>query len=85
MGAKGASEIIFKNEIKSATDPAAKAKEKEDEYADLFANPYIAAARGYIDEVIEPHTTRVKLIAAFSALENKEETTPYRKHGNIPL
>ena len=85
MGAKGASEIIFKNEIKSAEDPSAKAKEKEDEYADLFANPYIAAARGYIDEVIEPHTTRAKLIAAFSALENKEENTPDRKHGNIPL
>jgi propionyl-CoA carboxylase beta chain len=85
MGAKGASEIIFKNDIKKAADPAAKLLEKEAEYADLFANPYTAAQRGFIDEVILPQDTRRKLIKAFSMLENKECVTPNRKHGNIPL
>ncbi len=85
MGAKGASEIIFKNEIASATDPASKLLEKETEYADLFANPYNAAQRGFIDEVILPENTRRKLIKAFSMLENKTVDTPKRKHGNIPL
>ncbi len=85
MGAKGASEIIFKNEIAAATDPAAKLLEKETEYADLFANPYNAAQRGFIDEVILPENTRRKLIKAFRMLENKTVDTPKRKHGNIPL
>lgn len=85
MGAKGASEIIFKREIKSAADPQAKAKEKEEEYGELFANPYIAAARGYVDEVILPEDTRRKLIIGFSSLEKKQTTLPERKHGNIPL
>ncbi len=85
MGAKGASEIIFKKEIRSAEDPVAKAKEKEAEYAELFANPYIAAARGYVDEVILPEDTRRKLIMGFSSLEKKQTTLPKRKHGNIPL
>jgi propionyl-CoA carboxylase beta chain len=85
MGAKGASEIIFKNEINQASDPAAKLLEKEAEYADLFANPYTAAQRGFVDEVILPQDTRRKLIKAFSMLENKVSITPNRKHGNIPL
>ena len=85
MGAKGAAEIIFKKEIKEADDQNAKWKEKEQEYAELFANPYNAAARGYVDEVIEPEHTRLKLIKAFKMLENKVDTLPKKKHGNIPL
>jgi propionyl-CoA carboxylase beta chain len=85
MGAKGAAEIIFRKEIQSANDPEAKWKEKEQEYAELFANPYNAAARGYIDEVIKPEQTRQKLIKAFKMLENKVDTLPKKKHGNIPL
>jgi propionyl-CoA carboxylase beta chain len=85
MGAKGAAEIIFKREISAAEDPEAKWKEKEAEYAELFANPYSAAERGYIDEVILPKNTLRKIIKAFSMLENKEVSKPKRKHGNIPL
>jgi propionyl-CoA carboxylase beta chain len=85
MGAKGAAEIIFRKEIKASDDPAAVLKEKEQEYAELFANPYNAAARGYIDEVIKPHQTREKLIRAFEMLKNKVDTLPKKKHGNIPL
>ncbi|MGA9271088.1 MAG: acyl-CoA carboxylase subunit beta [Lutimonas sp.] len=85
MGAKGASEIIFKKEIKEAEDPEAKWKEKEAEYADKFAHPFRAARRGFVDEVILPKNTRRKLIKAFSMLENKQVEGPKRKHGNIPL
>ncbi|MFT5168329.1 MAG: propionyl-CoA carboxylase beta chain [Saprospiraceae bacterium] len=85
MGAKGASEIIFKREISAADDPAAKLSEKEAEYAEKFANPYSATARGFIDEVILPHNTRRKLIKAFSMLKNKVDHLPKKKHGNIPL
>ncbi len=85
MGAKGAAEIIFRNEIKAATDPEAKLKEKEAEYVEHFANPYRAAEKGYVDEVILPSQTREKLIKAFSMLKNKARTLPRKKHGNIPL
>jgi len=85
MGAKGAAEIIFRKEIKEAKDSEAKWKEKEAEYAELFAHPYNAAARGYVDEVIEPSSSREKLIKAFKMLENKVEVLPKKKHGNIPL
>ncbi|MBK9256099.1 MAG: acyl-CoA carboxylase subunit beta [Saprospiraceae bacterium] len=85
MGAKGASEIIFKNEISKAENPAQKLAEKEAEYQGKFANPYRAAARGFIDEVIEPRDTRRKLIKAFAMLENKKVESRYRKHGNMPL
>lgn len=85
MGAKGASEIIFKKEIAEATDPEAKLREKEADYTEKFANPYRAAHRGYIDEVIYPDQTRLKLIKAFQMLENKVTTLPRKKHGNIPL
>ncbi|WP_299779428.1 acyl-CoA carboxylase subunit beta [uncultured Formosa sp.] len=85
MGAKGASEIIFKHEIKNANDPIAKLAEKETEYADAFSNPYRAAQRGFIDEIILPQDTRIKLLKAFSMLEEKTVELPKRKHGNIPL
>ncbi|ADY30238.1 MULTISPECIES: acyl-CoA carboxylase subunit beta [Cellulophaga] len=85
MGAKGASEIIFRKEIQAADDPVAKLAEKEQEYADTFANPYSAAQRGFIDEVILPKDTRKKLIKAMAMLEDKVVNVPKRKHGNIPL
>lgn len=85
MGAKGASEIIFRREIAAAADPAAKLQEKEAEYAEKFANPYRAAQRGFIDEVIYPKDSRRKLIKAFAMLESKVAKLPKKKHGNIPL
>ncbi|PWS26964.1 methylmalonyl-CoA carboxyltransferase [Pedobacter yonginense] len=85
MGAKGAAEIIFKREISSAENPQEKWLEKEKLYSDIFANPYRAAERGFVDEVIEPSQTRIKLIKAFKMLENKVVNNPRKKHGNIPL
>ena len=85
MGAKGAAEIIFKKEISEAPDPVQKLNEKVAEYTQKFANPYRAAHRGYIDEVIFPDQTRDKLIKAFGMLENKVAKLPRKKHGNIPL
>lgn len=85
MGAKGASEIIFRKEIREAEDPEAMLKEKEEEYKDKFAHPYRAAARGFVDEVILPSETRRKLLRAFTMLENKVDNLPKKKHGNIPL
>jgi propionyl-CoA carboxylase beta chain len=85
MGAKGASEIIFRKEIEAAADPAAMLAEKEKEYQEKFADPYRAARRGFIDEVIDPRLSRRKLIRAFAMLENKVARLPRKKHGNIPL
>jgi len=85
MGAKGATEIIFKKEISESSNPLEKLNEKVDEYTRKFANPYRAAHRGYIDEVIYPDQTRQKLIRAFQMLENKVAKLPRKKHGNIPL
>jgi propionyl-CoA carboxylase beta chain len=85
MGAKGAAEIIFKKEISEAKDPAAKLQEKIEEYTRQFANPYLAAQRGFVDEVIKPEETRQKLIRAFGMLQNKVAVLPKKKHGNIPL
>jgi propionyl-CoA carboxylase beta chain len=85
MGASGAAEIIFRREIAKAADPTQKLAEKIDDYTFKFANPYMAAQRGYIDEVIYPRQTREKLIRAFEMLENKVDTLPRKKHGNIPL
>ena len=85
MGAKGAAEIIFKKDIDKADDQVAALAAKEKEYADIFANPYRAAERGFIDEVIFPEETRKKLIKAFKMLENKVVNLPRKKHGNIPL
>lgn len=85
MGPKGAAEIIFKKEISEAEDPEAKLQEKIDEYTEKFADPYRAAFRGFVDEVILPKETRTKLIRAFEMLENKVAKLPRKKHGNIPL
>ncbi|MCB0791294.1 MAG: acyl-CoA carboxylase subunit beta [Flavobacteriales bacterium] len=85
MGARGAAEIIFKGEIADAGDKAAKWKEKELEYQERFAHPYEAAARGFVDEVIRPGDTRIKLIEALRMLRNKATSLPRKKHGNIPL
>ncbi len=85
MGAKGAAEIIFRREIQAADDPVKALAEKEAEYSEIFANPYRAAERGFVDDVILPEQTRVKLIKAFAMLENKVDHLPKKKHGNIPL
>ena len=85
MGAKGAAEIIFKKEIAKADDHEHELEKREKAYNEKFANPYIAASRGFIDEVIMPHQTRDKLIDAFDMLQNKVDTLPKKKHGNIPL
>ena len=85
MGPKGAVEILFRKEIAAAADPEAAAREREAEYRDRFAHPYIAAAHGYIDDVIDPRDTRSRLIGALDMLRNKRDANPPRKHGNIPL
>lgn len=85
MGAQGAAEIIFKREIDSAENKAEALKEKVEEFTEKFANPYLAAERGFIDDIIEPKDTRKKLIYYFELLENKVDTNPKKKHGNIPL
>jgi propionyl-CoA carboxylase beta chain len=85
MGPKGAAEIIFKREIEKAKDPAAALAAKEKEYREKFANPYLAASRGYIDAVIEPSETRPRLIRALQVLRTKVDANPKKKHGNIPL
>jgi len=85
MGADGAVNILFKDEIEKSADPEQRRKELTTEYMEKFANPYIAAARGYIDEVIEPRHTRTKLITALEMLKNKRDSNPPKKHGNIPL
>ena len=85
MGAEGAVNILYRREVAAADDPQEARRQKVDEYKDKFANPYIAAERGYIDEIIEPRFTRRKLITAFAMLRNKRDRNPPRKHGNIPL
>jgi len=85
MGPEGAVEIIFKKEIENADDKEKITNEKVAEYRKKFANPYIAAERGYIDEIIEPQETRLKLIRSLEMLENKVDSNPRKKHGNIPL
>ena len=85
MGPKGAVEIIFKKEIAAAKDPEKELEKKLAEYIEKFANPYIAAERGYIDDVINPRETKLRLINAFRLLKNKVDKNPKKKHGNIPL
>jgi acetyl-CoA carboxylase carboxyltransferase component len=85
MGPKGAAEIIFRKEIESSADRAKALAERESEYREKFANPYMAASRGYIDAIIEPHDTRPRLIRALKLLDGKVDTNPRKKHGNIPL
>jgi len=85
MGPKGAVEIIFKKEIAKAKDPEKEVEKKLAEYIDKFANPYITAERGYVDDVIAPRDTKIKLVNAFNLLRTKVDTNPKKKHGNIPL
>jgi propionyl-CoA carboxylase beta chain len=85
MGPKGAVEVLFRREIAAAEDPAAATAEREQQYREQFANPYIAASRGYIDDVIDPRETRPRLISALDMLRTKRDSNPPRKHGNIPL
>jgi propionyl-CoA carboxylase beta chain len=85
MGPEGAVNIIFRKEIEEATDQEKTRKKLVDEYLDKFASPYQAAELGYVDEIIEPEETRPKLIQALEILQNKVDSNPPRKHGNIPL
>ena len=85
MGPEGAVKIIFRKEINAAEDPAAAALERTRQYREEFANPYLAASRGYLDDVIVPGESRMRLIAALESLREKRQSTPSRKHGNIPL
>ncbi|MFQ5814751.1 MAG: acyl-CoA carboxylase subunit beta, partial [Anaerolineae bacterium] len=85
MGPEGAVNIVFRREIEAAADPEAKRKELTEEYRQKFANPYITASRGFIDDVIDPRETRSKIITALEMLHNKTDTNPPKKHGNIPL
>jgi acetyl-CoA carboxylase carboxyltransferase component len=85
MGPQGAVEVIHRRELAAAADPIAKRQELIDQYTERYANPYIAAERGYVDDVIDPAETRRTLIQALTMLETKREELPRRKHGNIPL
>jgi propionyl-CoA carboxylase beta chain len=85
MGPKGAVEILFRKEISAASDPAAATEARIEEYREKFAHPYVAASRGYLDDVIDPRETRPRLISALDMLKNKRDVNPMRKHGNVPL
>ena len=85
MGPDGAANVVFRDEIASAPDPEAKRKEKVKEFSDVFANPYVAASRGYIDDVIDPQELRPKVVAALELLVTKRAEQMPRKHGNMPL
>jgi acetyl-CoA carboxylase carboxyltransferase component len=85
MGPQGAVEIVFRKELAAAEDPIAKRAELVDEYTEKFCNPYVAAERGFVDDVIDPAETRIKLIAGLDLLRSKREELPKRKHGNVPL
>jgi propionyl-CoA carboxylase beta chain len=85
MGPKGAVEILFKKEITEAKNPQAAMDERVAEYSEKFANPYVAAARGYVDDIIDPRDTRPRLISALESLRSKRDKNPAKKHGNIPL
>ena len=85
MGSKGAVAVLYAKAAKEAEDPKAFLAEKEDEYNELFNNPYQAASYGYIDDIIEPKNTRFRICRALAILQNKRQTRPAKKHGNIPL
>jgi len=85
MGPDGAVSIVSREQIARAADPAAERKRLEQEYREKFANPYVAASRGYLDDVIDPRETRPRLIQALAMLKDKVDTLPFKKHGNIPL
>jgi propionyl-CoA carboxylase beta chain len=85
MGPQGAANIIFAKDIQNSENPELLRQQKIEEYRDKFANPYVAASRGMVDDVIDPRETRIKIIQALEMLRNKKESRPYKKHGNIPL
>ena len=85
MGSKGAAEVLYGRQARQSDDPKAFLAEKEEEYHETVANPYVAAQRGYIDDIIDPATTRARIIKALGILQNKRDTNPMKKHGNIPL
>ena len=85
MGPEGAVNIIFRKELAESADAENRKTELVQEYRDTFANPYVAANMGYVDDVIEPHETRARLINALEMLSNKRDANPAKKHGNIPL
>ena len=85
MGPEGAVEIIYRRELRESDDPATRKKELADNYRATFANPYIAASRGFIDDIIEPRNTRARLINALQVFQNKRDENLPKKHGNIPL
>jgi acetyl-CoA carboxylase carboxyltransferase component len=85
MGPQGAVEIVYRRELAEANDPAARRAELVDEYTEKYANPYAAAERGYVDDVIDPAETRIKIVAGLAMLRTKREELPRRKHGNMPL
>ncbi len=85
MGPEGAVNILYKRELQAASNAEEARQAKIDEYREQFANPFVAAERGYVDDVIEPHETRLKVIRALKMLANKTDTMPRKKHGNIPL
>jgi len=85
MGARGAAEVLYGRQAKESGDAAAFLAQKEEEYHETVANPYVAAQRGYIDDIIVPATTRARIVKALGILQNKRDTNPMKKHGNIPL
>jgi acetyl-CoA carboxylase carboxyltransferase component len=85
MGADGAVNILYRDEVRAAPDPEAKRRELIEQYKERFSNPYAAAARGFVDDVIDPRDTRYKIIRALDMLKNKAQNNPPKKHGNIPL
>jgi acetyl-CoA carboxylase carboxyltransferase component len=85
MGPQGAVEIVYRRELQQAADPVARRAELVAEYTEKYANPYAAAERGFVDDVIQPAETRRKIVAGLHMLRSKREDLPQRKHGNVPL
>ncbi len=85
MGPQGAVEILHRRELAEASDPVARRDELVDDYTERYANPYVAAERGFVDDVITPSETRARLVAGLEMLAGKREELPQRKHGNVPL
>jgi propionyl-CoA carboxylase beta chain len=85
MGPEGAVNILYRRELQAAADPAALRAQLIAEFREKLANPFVAASRGFVDEIIQPRMTRPKLIAALASCENKRDRNPPKKHGNIPL
>lgn len=85
MGPEGAVNILYRKELETAKDPAAERAKRVAEFREKFANPFVAASVGFVDEIIRPRTTRKRLIAALATLSSKRDKNPPKKHGNIPL